>query len=207
MNKYPPSPDDPPYMSEHFVQVLDSTGPRHVMTVTEVERLAKAGVQINFADVASQIRPDTPKQVYCDSSEFIEPLVRRWERTDENNRRHRFGPPTFPFHVSVFTNGEKMFVFVATFTVKCDPVILEDDPRLYPSDNLITKLHLLIESHPKRYEGGEATAQAPTGMTGYRGMQLTGVHMDEQSPVPPKSVTPQQSPFVKYIDAQLKARK
>ena len=107
-----------------------------LLTVSDVERLAKAGVTVAFEDIATQLGPDLPR-------DHLDPLARavmdRWMRNPRN--RERCENKFTRIHMSAVGWGDMVYVFVATG--RNEPVVLTDDMHMFPSDALMAKLHLL----------------------------------------------------------------
>jgi hypothetical protein len=106
------------------------------LTVSEVERLAKAGVTVAFADIAAHVHPDPPKQDHLDPG--ARAVLDRWRRNPRNQ------PEYVGFEVIRFAThmyNDTVYVFVVT--PGHEPVILTDDVHLFPSDALMAKIHLL----------------------------------------------------------------
>lgn len=124
--------------------------PMAVLTVSDVERLAKAGVKMDYAEVKHCVVPDPPparEPTWSIHTELAALLVQRWNRL---NTMDRDGFEV-PFLLSAVRYEDKVHVFVAPNRgqYKAAPVILEDDEKLYPSDALMAKIHLLLETQPK----------------------------------------------------------
>ena len=110
-----------------------------MLSVSDVERLAKAGVAITFSDVQYQIQRD-PEEVVRVAS-LADSFWERWRRANPPDYR-TFGGPTFGIYASEY--GDKVYVYV--HPTDSEPFILEDDKHLYPSDALMAKLHLREKS-------------------------------------------------------------
>jgi len=64
------------------------------------------------------------------------------------SKNYDYGSAKVPFqHISVHAGNEKVFVFVV---VSGKSVTIEDDPKLFPSDTLITQLTMLEASSVDR---------------------------------------------------------
>ena len=135
----------PPHMSAPGEPV-----PVAVLSVSDVERLAKAGVKMDWAEIKYQVRPDQPQRFKLyDCEPMLRPLIERLAM--RSNIKHAndllIGDyAEVPFNLlSVSVNQEKVYVFVAPHDQP--PVILEDDVNLYPSDALMAKLVLMEKCH------------------------------------------------------------
>lgn len=120
----------------------DHPRPITMLTVSDVERLAKAGVKIEFEAIRDQIRPDALMQTYDAPRTLEDAFWERWRRAnirdDVNMGR------MFPYKINASQHGDKVYVFVAPLDQP--PFILEDVSVLYPSDALMAKLALLEKS-------------------------------------------------------------
>ncbi len=128
------------------------TVPCAVLSVSDVERLAKAGVAMKWEEIRHQVRPDLvpDKTGMFDCSQLLRPLVARLRLAHLNRARdniaHAFSADgTMPYFLSAVSHGDKVYVFVAPNDKP--PVILEDDANLYPSDALMAKLFLMDKFH------------------------------------------------------------
>lgn len=136
------------------VVVRDGTV-HHALTVTDIERLAKAGVVIKFEDIAPQVVPDDDKPSIMSRPRYsgeneTKLLVERWlmsNRAAARADQFFMDAQMFPFHLSVYKHDDTFYVFVGTFNGP--PVILEDATHLFPSDALMAKLHLLTATESK----------------------------------------------------------
>lgn len=119
--------------------------PRNLLSVSDVERLAKAGVAIKFEEIRHQIQPDalTPPPMAYDAPRTLEEaLWDRWKRAHRPSD-HSFGA-MIPYKINASEHGGKVYVFVSPGD--CPPFILEDEALLYPSDALMAKLALYEKS-------------------------------------------------------------
>lgn len=123
--------------------------PRHALTVSDVERLAKAGVAINISDIAQQLVPDpTPSHVFDTAA--VSTLVKRLATISAFNDNFNQFMDGSGFllrkYVSLAASlhGDKVYVFVHLRGI--EPLIIEDAKHLYPSDALIAKLTLLSQT-------------------------------------------------------------
>jgi hypothetical protein len=118
------------------------------LSVSDIERLAKAGVKIEFKDIALQVQPDmypspgsydemAPKPPRSLSDSFWQ----RWERA--NPRKFGAGEMR-PWDIHATEFGDKVYVYVAP--TDGEPFILEDSKPLFPSDALMAALHLREKS-------------------------------------------------------------
>lgn len=125
--------------------------PRHALSVSDVERLAKAGVSINISDIAQQLVPDpppTPSHVFDTAA--VSTLVKRLATISAFNDNFNQFMDGSGFllrkYVSLAASlhGDKVYVFVHMRGI--EPLIIEDAKHLYPSDALIAKLTLLSQT-------------------------------------------------------------
>lgn len=136
---YPPSLNSP-----------GQPAPCAILSVTDVVRLATAGVKMEWEAVRDQVRPDPvpDKTGMFDCSAVLRPLVSRLTQNFDLQNDMLTGPLQVPFFLSAVVHGDKVYVFVAS--TDQPPIILEDDRHLYPSDALMAKLHLMNQF----YKGG-----------------------------------------------------
>lgn len=151
-----------------------------VLSVSDIERLAKAGVQIKFEDIADHVAPD-PHIVGSDTFTrknhlvhlFRERLMNR-ERVKQSdaNDLNLHGPTMMIYMPDLWASAYKDKVYVFVATGNSEPLILEDNVNLYPSDALLAKYDLLNETlkatgdqHPPQDMGA---AQATVRQQPYR---------------------------------------
>lgn len=124
-----------------------TAGPLHELprqlSISDVERLAKAGVQITFSDIAAQIAPDGPPPQQ--SSRFEEPIMAEaiWDRWMRSKRAHEpfyDGGHMRPWQLFASQHGDTVHVFVAPRNG--EPFILTDAATIFPSDALMASLAL-----------------------------------------------------------------
>lgn len=134
--------------------MIQETGrPMYALPVSDIIKLAAAGVKIEFKDIANQIMPDPVQPQTAEPSDglrdyhnrlLVRPIVDRWRMA--NQKRDMEGH-AFPFLLSAQQYKEKVYVFVGTGN--SEPCILTDEAHLYPSDALMAKLHLLQQTETK----------------------------------------------------------
>lgn len=111
------------------------------LSVTEIERLAKAGVTMSFQEVSGRVVSDPPRtdrEVRPDS--LNEALWMRW-RMAHANRDRDFGLAQMaPYTTACTAYGDKVYVFVAPTSEP--PFIIEDTAAIFPSDALMGSLAL-----------------------------------------------------------------
>jgi len=150
--------------------------PRETVSVSDVERLAKAGVAVKWEDIASQVVRDEnfPKKPEPAHYDLKAPLIERllMEHRVRGAQQHGIGNVDNPFigtlgpasyhlwQATTYEGSSKVYVF-AVFQ-NHPPLILEDESALYPSDALVTKIRLLEDQYRRatRAPLGQATTQA-----------------------------------------------
>lgn len=111
-----------------------SAPPGAFLSVSDVERLAKAGVKVEWGDIRYQVVPDPePAAPETLTSAF-------WHRWDRSHPPRWDSFPTRPYDIYASEYGDKVYVYVQPRD--SEPFVLEDDKHLYPSDALMAKLHL-----------------------------------------------------------------
>lgn len=119
-----------------------------LLSVSDVERMAKAGVKIDMEQIKDQVIPDPPRKEVIfnqvDENGWLRDFLRRWDRAQpiEPTMMHR----DFE-HVSVVRGKENFHVFVV---MSCGAVAhLTDTLEAYPSEALVAKL-ILLKKEGKR---------------------------------------------------------
>jgi hypothetical protein len=118
---------------------------RAALTVTDVERLAKAGVAINISDVINHLVPDSAPVPMMETEPFGDDLTSALlERYKRNKRARDRGFEGFmaPFRFLATEHGDSIHVYVAP-TDGRDPVVLKDDKAIFPSDQLMSSIYLM----------------------------------------------------------------
>lgn len=125
--------------------------PGRTLSVSDVERLAKAGVKIEFSDVRYQIMPDDdlkpPERLFPHMEPLQQSFWERWRRANPQ-KADRFDHLP-PFSVYAHETDDKVFVMVGPNDTRQEPFLIEDLKHLYPSDALMAKLHLWLQARPK----------------------------------------------------------
>lgn len=118
------------------------------LSVTDVERLAKAGIAITWNDISHSVLPDymmqPPPTPTSYEQALTDPIRERWRRANQHKAGRFDVNPTASVHLSAVEYGEDIYVFVATG--RGEPQILTDKSCLYPSDALMAQIHLLVEA-------------------------------------------------------------
>lgn len=126
------------------------TPPERRFTVADIEALAKAGVQIKWEDVQEQVysRDDRKDETYTRSNHLAWLFLQRLHnRMHVNTARAPNTDPRYPLaptELWAAAYGDKVFVFLATGYH--EPCILEDAANMFPSDALLAKFDLLLET-------------------------------------------------------------
>lgn len=141
-----------------------------MLTVSDVERLAKAGVQIKMDDVIERITPDPMKEdpidvqmapQNADNNDLLRAL---WHRLRMNTRAlqsdHMGGGMYrhMPVQAAV-RHGDTIHIFV--HTGNSPPCIIEDEAVLFPSDALMAKIALLEKVEKGNYNTMPAAQAGP----------------------------------------------
>lgn len=128
---------------------VPAPAPRSLLHVTDVERLAKAGVKIDFEQIAAQVTPDPaeerPQYYYNDLTRFF------WERWLRANSREdsSFNGHLRPYDIFAQRHNDTIYVMVTPPPASDKPFIIEDAATLYPSDALMAQLALWQQSMGK----------------------------------------------------------
>jgi hypothetical protein len=138
------------YYGDNAVSTLPYA-PRAVLTVSDIERLAKAGVKIEFENVKDQVRPDPTKKAtmfgQVDEFGYMRDFLRRWDRAQPADP-HVYGVAARAAdmvhnfdHVSIFRKESTFHVFVVLSGGQIGH--LTDPAEVFPSEALIAKVFLL----------------------------------------------------------------
>jgi hypothetical protein len=124
------------------------------ITVSDVERLTKAGVTITWHDIENCLVPDplqpppyteTPK-----AASLADAIWERWKRTRRaKSRPDRFDVLEMPYQLLATEHGgDKVWVSVHPVNFNYEPFQLQDDSAIFPSDALMANLALWEREHP-----------------------------------------------------------
>lgn len=114
-----------------------------LLTVRDVERLAKAGVKIEFTQIAEQVIPDpeAPQRMhhnYIAPTTLVDSFWDRWRRAYPS-RADEFGRIA-PWQIFAHEYDGIVYVLVCPYDEA--PFVLQDHAPLYPSDALMASLSL-----------------------------------------------------------------
>ena len=124
------------------------------LTVSDIERLAKAGVSMSFEAIVGCIEPDPkPKDIF-DDSHLTGVIIQRWRMTQQPGKDFGY----MPFHLAAAVYKGKVHVFVSGRDR--EPTVLVDEAHLFPSDALMANLHLYLEFN-KGEDNGDMSRDGP----------------------------------------------
>lgn len=114
------------------------------LSVSDIVKLATAGIAITFDDIAYCVRPDdqfTPNRPYeVPPIRTLEDAF--WDRWNRSNRadERELNQGKMYLRVAAHEYGKTVYLFV--MPVGAEPFILEDTSQLFPSDALMAALYL-----------------------------------------------------------------
>lgn len=119
------------------------------LNISEIERLAKAGVKIELDSITPQSDPPEPW------SPQHEPMAAAiWDRYNRTKRAvsspmdgYRLGHLQ-PFELLASRHGDKVWVSVHPLNFVHEPFQLQDDALTFPSDTLMASLAMWEKGHP-----------------------------------------------------------
>lgn len=139
--------------------IIRPNTPSRPITVSDVERLAKAGVHVEMKDIVDHVTRDPPVEPTPQSkyqawymnhySHYLDLLLARLESSTMAG--NELGTFKRRFLLSVTRSGDEIYIFAqyvggTTDGIHSDltpPIVLTDPASLFPSDSLLTRLHLL----------------------------------------------------------------
>ena len=129
---------------------------RQHLTVTEIERLAKAGVSMTLCEIIPQSDPYTPPDPPPHNGRDLGMEQAIWERYVRSKRAAAHGridePAHFgmiqPFKLLATQHGDKVVVSVHPTNFAYEPFTIEDVAVIFPSDALMAKIALWEKEHP-----------------------------------------------------------
>ena len=121
----------------------------HQLPVSDIERLAKAGVVINIGNVVPVCDP-TPvvvPETRIQSIQSLEDAIwDRWYRTKAVKGHRDFGYE-LPFKLLASQHGDKVWVSLHPANSNYEPFQIQDDAVIFPSDALMAQLALWEQHH------------------------------------------------------------
>jgi len=107
-----------------------------LLSVSDIERLVRAGVTTTFQDIAMVVVPDPASY----GSALVEAFWQRWDRAHRTDRDRVFAEQQQPYEIHAQSYAETVYVMVCPRSAP--PFIIEEHAGLYPSDALMAKLLL-----------------------------------------------------------------
>lgn len=139
------APIQPKDMYELMAQKIEEQQAHRGLSISDVERLAKAGVAIQFSEIANRIvsdpPPSPPANLFPAEDNWTEVLLERYRR-NLRARSKSYESVMYPFRFFATEHGDKVHVYVAP-TDGRDPVVLVDDKAIFPSDALMSSIYLM----------------------------------------------------------------
>lgn len=138
----------PPIGDLHDAYTSNMVQPSMMLTVAQIEALAKAGVKVELAHTVI-VKHDEPAPAYQYGALDLLNMVRdRWMMAMKAKNAVSAGNV---FMESYFVNpliaaakhGDKVYIFAGGGNTA--PHVIEDDAAIFPSDALLAKLHLMME--------------------------------------------------------------
>jgi hypothetical protein len=128
--------------------------PPTALSVSDIERLAKAGVQISMGPVHPQSDMSYPTPPPAPSTEMAleEAIWQRWQRNFNARSKSPFRFPAEgelrPYRLLATEVGDKVFVSVHPYDSA--PFLLQDDTFIFPSDALMASLALYEQTKDRK---------------------------------------------------------
>ncbi len=122
--------------------------PALYLSISDIERLAKAGVKVEIATVVPQAdapAPTTDPRVSGLAGAIWDRYV-RGKRARDGDTYHGFGFQ-LPFELLATKHGDKIWVSVHPTSAIHEPFQLQDDALVFPSDALMASLALWEREH------------------------------------------------------------
>lgn len=121
------------------------------LCVSDIERLAKAGVQIGLTRIVpvSDPYPAAAHEAPHTAPPMAEAIWERWRRSKRVSRPPAYGDYLIPpFELLASQHGDKVWVSVHPTNYNYDPFQIQDDSAIFPSDGLMASLALWERHHP-----------------------------------------------------------
>lgn len=126
------------------------------LTVSDIERLAKAGVTMQIEHVIPMADPprDELRNVedcHRNLNHLSRSLMQRWlqtKRARHSNDYFTMDGLCVPWSILATQHGDKVWVSVHPLTEGYEPFQLTDEAVIFPSDALMAKLALWEKEHP-----------------------------------------------------------
>lgn len=125
------------------------------LTVSDIERLAKAGVTMAIGDAGGQVMPvpdfvERPLTQYERKPETLEDCfwLRWWRSRLCRNISTHYNDAIPPFKVLATVHGDKVWVSIHPANFNYEPFQLQDAKAIFPSDALMASVALWENNHP-----------------------------------------------------------
>jgi len=136
------------------------------LPISDIERLAKAGVAMTIGDAPGQVSPypdpvthhpnsteqeqEMTERSYLLQTRLTKAIWYRWLRS-KNAMSPEYEPPRVqkhPFVMMATQHGDKVWVSIHPTNYTYEPFQLTDDSVIFPSDALMAKIALWESEHP-----------------------------------------------------------
>lgn len=116
------------------------------LTVSDVERLAKAGIKVDLGIVYTVADVELPPPPPVWPSSLEDAFWQRWRRARPRDEYTLMRVEVAPYLIHAHDYGAKVYIMVCPPDTA--PFIIEDESPLYPSDALMAKLALYERTKP-----------------------------------------------------------
>lgn len=124
------------------------------LSVSEIERLAKAGVKVEIEPVRPVSDPSDPgpQRGFGIEPPLEQAFWDRWRRSAKaklgNQYEYRFETGLMPFRVLATQHGDTVWVSIHPINFSYEPFQLKDVSAIFPSDALMANIALWEKEHP-----------------------------------------------------------
>jgi hypothetical protein len=118
------------------------------LTISDIERLAKAGVSVTLSSIIPLADPFPPYAPVPTVRSLEDAIWDRWQRTRlATHSFHDTYGEVRPYQLLASTHGDKVWVSVHPTNFNYEPFQLQDDSAIFPSDALMANLALWEQHH------------------------------------------------------------
>jgi hypothetical protein len=135
------------YIPDPGAQSRPFETPPTYVNISDIERLAKAGVQISLSNIAPQQDP-YPPEPHPYNKTLADRIWDRWHMARMGANPHYRDGMAKPFQLLASQHNDKVWVSVHPTNFSYEPFQLQDDAAIFPSDTLMANIALWEKNHP-----------------------------------------------------------
>lgn len=121
--------------------------PSMILTVDQIERLAKAGVSVELSHkvTVQDPSPEPPEPHRMATNDIGAGIRERWMQSQRAKATALNDYNEFAVCPTLYAHQHDDKVYVFAYSGNAPPEIIEDDACIYPSDALLARIHLMMQ--------------------------------------------------------------